>query len=237
VRGRLGALRYLLEALGRHWAVIMTDVARGRAGNDERMAFLFDLRRAKPSGLACELVVDIESETEVAAAALDRQFARTPYAVSFACNGAELTLVTLHVIYGNEPQRRKELVEIAEWLAGWARHEKEWNQNLIALGDFNIDRHGDPLYDAFTSTGLTPAEELNEVPRSIFDQPGKGKFYDQIAWFVEPGRGPVLNLGYLGAGSFDFVPLLRGGLSKVSLSWKVSDHYPLWVEFEAPPVR
>lgn len=75
------------------------------------------------------------------------------------------------------------------------------------------------------------------MPRTIFDQPGKGKFYDQIAWFLEFGRGPVLNLGYLGAGSFDFVPLLRGGLSKVSLSWKVSDHYPLWVEFEAPPVR
>jgi hypothetical protein len=48
-------LRYLLEALGRHWAVIMTDVARGRAGNYERMAFLFDLRRVKPSGVACEL--------------------------------------------------------------------------------------------------------------------------------------------------------------------------------------
>jgi hypothetical protein len=34
---------------------------------------------------------------------------------------------------------------------------RDWDQNLIALGDFNIDRQDDPLYQAFTSTGLTPA--------------------------------------------------------------------------------
>jgi hypothetical protein len=27
------------------------------------------------------------------------------------------------------------------------------------------------------------------------------------------------------------VPLLQGGLTKTQLSWKMSDHYPLWVEF------
>jgi hypothetical protein len=33
--------------------------------------------------------------------------------------------------------------------------------NLLALGDFNIDRIGDPLFEAFTSTGLTPpADDL-----------------------------------------------------------------------------
>jgi hypothetical protein len=29
---------------------------------------------------------------------------------------------------------------------------------------------------------------------------------------------------------FDFVQLLGGGLTKTALSWRVSDHYPLWVE-------
>jgi endonuclease/exonuclease/phosphatase family metal-dependent hydrolase len=27
------------------------------------------------------------------------------------------------------------------------------------------------------------------------------------------------------------VPLLEGSLTKTQLSWKISDHYPLWVEF------
>ena len=231
VRGNLTALQTLGAALGPNWATIMTDVTRGRAGNNERMVFAFDLRRVKPSGLAGELVVAFETGTPLDASALDRQFARTPYAVSFAAERTQLTLVTLHVLFGQETARAAELREIAAWLAGWAKHEREWNQNLVALGDFNIDRRGDPLYDAFTSTGLRPAPALNDVPRTIFDDPEEAKFYDQVAWFVEKGSGPVLTLVSTAAGSFDFVPILQGGMSKTTLSWKVSDHYPLWVEF------
>jgi len=69
------------------------------------------------------------------------------------------------------------------------------------------------------------------VPRTIFGDPGQSKFYDQVAWFVDEERGPMLTLQASSAGSFDFVPLLQGDLSKTTLSWKVSDHYPLWVEF------
>jgi endonuclease/exonuclease/phosphatase family metal-dependent hydrolase len=231
VRGNLAALQTLLEALGPEWGAIMTDVTRGRAGNDERMAFVFDLRRVKPSGLAGELVVAIEQETAVEEGELARQFARTPYAVSFAAGPTALTLVTLHVLYGEEPERADELREIARWLADWARREQRWNQNLIALGDFNIDRRGDPLFEAFTSTGLEPAPGLDEVPRTIFASGGAGKFYDQIAWFADGAKGPMLGLEWLSSGSFDFVPLLQGGLTTTALSWKLSDHYPLWVEF------
>lgn len=231
VRGNLTALQTLLAALGPNWATIMTDVTRGKAGNNERMAFAFDLRRARPSGLAGELVVAIETGTSVTASGLDRQFARTPYAVSFAVDRIQLTLVTLHVLYGEEIARADELREIAAWLGRWAREEQHWNQNLIALGDFNIDRRGDPLYEAFTSSGIEPAAELNDVPRTIFGDPAAGKFYDQIAWFVDEERGPVLTLESTAAGSFDFVPLLQGDFSRTTLSWKISDHYPLWTEF------
>jgi hypothetical protein len=103
--------------------------------------------------------------------------------------------------------------------------------NLVALGDFNLDRQGNPLYEAFTSTGLTPAAALNEVPRTIFDSPSKKHFYDQIAWFTDPLKGPALVLEYTSAGTFDFVGLLQGNLTKTELSWRISDHYPLWVEF------
>ena len=102
---------------------------------------------------------------------------------------------------------------------------------LLALGDFNIDRAGDPLFEAFTSTGLTPPAELNGIPRTIFDQPGSGHFYDQIAWFTGTGGIPALTLQYAGAGGFDFVPHLMTRLTKPELSWRISDHYPLWVEF------
>jgi endonuclease/exonuclease/phosphatase family metal-dependent hydrolase len=231
VRGNLTALQTLLQALGPNWATTMTDVTRGKAGNNERMAFAFDLRRVRASGLAGELVVAIETGTSLSPTGLGKQFARTPYAVSYAADRVQLTLVTLHVLYGEEAARADELREIAGWLSGWAKQEREWHQNLIALGDFNIDRRGDPLFDAFTSTGIQPAPQLNDVPRTIFGDPGDNKFYDQIAWFVDKARGPVLTLDGVSAGSYDFVPLLQGELTKTELSWKISDHYPLWVEF------
>ena len=229
-REDLSALRLVLEALGDSWGLIATDVTRGRAGNNERLVFLFDTRRLRPSGLAGELVVALEEETDLTASGLERQFARTPYAVSFTTGREELTLVVLHVLWGkNEAERVPELREIARWLADWPNREETWSKNLIALGDFNVNKG--PLYDALTETGLTTPEVLNDVPRTIFDSPGKQHFYDQIAWFAENGNRSVLSLDFLSAGGFDFVTLLQGGLTKTQLSWKISDHYPLWVEF------
>ena len=171
VRGNLRALRYLMKVLGEDWAFIMTDVTKGAAGNDERLAVLFDTTRVKPSGLACELVVPVESDpAKIKPGASNRQFARTPYAVSFISSGQTFILVTLHIDYASSPAERvPELQAIAAWLAGWA--ENEYGHNLIALGDFNIDRKDDPLHQAFTSTGLTPAPGLDGLPRTIFDKP------------------------------------------------------------------
>ena len=138
-----------------------------------RLAFLFDTQRVKPSGLACELVVWVETGSRVAAGALNRQFARTPYAVSFVSSGQTFILVTLHIDYGKQPgDRIPELKEIASWLADWAEREYGWDQNLIALGDFNIDREDDPLYQAFTSTGLTPAPPTHRAAANDIRQAG-----------------------------------------------------------------
>jgi endonuclease/exonuclease/phosphatase family metal-dependent hydrolase len=186
----------------------------------------------RPSGLAGELVVAIESDTPIDATALETQFARTPYAVSFDAGAREFTLVTLHVLYGEAPADRvDELKEIATWLAEWPKRGKEWSENLLTLGDFNVDRQGDELWQALTSIGLTTPAALNEVPRTIFDEPQNPHFYDQIAWFEENSIRSVLTLDFVSAGSFDFVPLLHDGLTKPVLSWRISDHYPLWVEF------
>lgn len=237
VKGDLRALRDLLRWLGDDWAFLMTDVTLGASGNGERMAFLFDTKRLKPSGLACELVIPPEWLAEVGNNALRTQFARTPYAVSFRAGAATFVLVTLHVTFGDQSEDRvPELNAIARWMADWAKQENEWSHNLIALGDFNIDRQGDPLWQAFTSTGLRSPDALNDVPRTIFGdalKPELGKFYDQIAWFHDAAGRPQLSLTCRSAGSVDFLPnVYRGlGLSKQAVSYRISDHYPLWVEF------
>jgi endonuclease/exonuclease/phosphatase family metal-dependent hydrolase len=238
VRGDIKALRHLLKTLGDQWAMILTDVTKGKAGNDERMAFLFDTRRVRPSGLACELVLPEEhGGRSIDRARGFRQFARTPYAVSFLAAGREyratFILVTLHVIYGAKASERgDELKSIAGWLAEWARDVNGFDQNLIALGDFNIDRVGDANYEAFVSTGLHVPKELEGQPRTIFETSGPANYFDQIAWFSGEHGAPALSLRYADqGGSFDFVNAIHKDLTREDVSWKISDHYPLWVEF------
>jgi endonuclease/exonuclease/phosphatase family metal-dependent hydrolase len=236
VKGDLRALRDMMKYLGDNWAFLMTDITLGDAGNNERMAFVFDSSRVKPSGLACELVVPTEWLAEIPENALRRQFARTPYAVSFKAGDTTFILVTLHVDYGECTKDRKdELKTIAQGMKAWAKRESRWHHNLLTLGDFNIDREGDDLWEAFTSTGLSVPAELNAVPKSIFDDESdpKDKFYDQIAWFTLSSGSIALDMNYQTGGYFDFLPFVYtdANLTKNSLSYRISDHYPLWAEF------
>lgn len=237
--GDLKSLRTMMKTLGPAWNFVMTDVTAGKAAGGERLAFVFDTRRVQMSGLACELVVPKEWLDEVAPDTLHEQFARTPYAVSFRANTTTFVLVTLHVVFGKaEPDRIPEVAAVARWMESWARQTSDWEQNFIVLGDFNIDRRDDPLFKAFTSRGLTVAPPLVDLPRTIFDTgPGdKSSFYDQVAWFTDKKRA-LLNMTLKAGGNFDFVPHVfrDAGLTRQQLSFRMSDHYPLWVEFEVTP--
>lgn len=236
IKGDLRALRTMMKTLGTGWNFVITDVTRGTAGNAERLGFVFDTTRVAMSGLAGELVVPEDRRSVIPSGALQRQFARTPYAVSFRAGRETFTLVTLHVDYGSSSAGRlPELRGIAEWLDNWAGEINGYGQNLIALGDFNIDRHNDDLWKAFTSTGLSVPADLNAVRRSIFAtaaDPMLEKFYDQMAWFEAGGRRK-LNMEFAAAGGFDFVPFIYTelGMPKAQLQHRISDHYPLWAEF------
>lgn len=242
IRGNLRALRHTLKALGPDWGLVLSDVTRGSTNNYERLGFLYDRRTVQPSGLVGELVVPDEElarpdgEEPIAPDALQRQFARTPYAVAFRAGEQTFILVTLHVRWGEPAERTPELRAIAEWLDRWARQVNSWDHNLIVLGDFNIDRKDDERWQAFVSTGLEVPHDLHEVPRTISADPEKPTehYYDQIAWFTGEHGQPALSLEYLEGGGFDFVDvaLPRRGLNRSSLSWRISDHYPLWAAFD-----
>ena len=234
VKSNIRALRDTLKILGDEWSMILTDVNQGSAGNGERMAYLFDTRRVNLSGLAGELVVPDEWRSGVSKNVMQEQFVRSPYAVSFRSKHQTFILVTLHVLYGKKSSDRiKELKGIAQWLSSWAKDINVYHQNLIILGDFNIEARGDLLAETFLSEGLYIPEGLQskEVSRSIFNDT---KFYDQIAWFNGSNGQPKLSLEFVRGGSYDFVTtaLKNRGLTKQKLSFMLSDHYPLWAEFK-----
>ena len=225
------ALFALLAELGPQWRVIASDVTEGAGGNGERLAFLYDSARVQPSGLVGEIVLPRE------AGAGPQQFARSPYAAGFTRRDVDFILTTVHVLWGTAPSDRlPELTAFARWMRSWADRPQDWNRNLLVLGDFNLDRAGDPLFTAFVSAGLWPPAELADVPRTLFGDDRTRHFYDQIAWFSNPEKADApdlldgLTYTHHGGG-FDFVPHALRSLTRTEVSWRISDHYPLWVEF------
>jgi hypothetical protein len=213
------------EFLGPEWRVMMSDVTAGDKGNSERLAYLYDSRRVTPSGLAGEIVLPPGP-----AGSPVEQFDRTPNLVGFQARDERFALLTAHIRYGDSPgTRTPELTAIADYTAREIRDRSKGGgmeeSNLIVLGDFNIDRReGNPLFDAFVSQGLWVPEALREF-RTTTGQ--VAKYYDQIAWFrddlglVTQGR----------AGTIDFSGAVFKELTTAQVSYRVSDHFPLWVEF------
>ena len=230
VKSDLTGLRLLMQILGPTWSFIVSDVTEGDAGNSERLAFVFDLRRVRPSGLAGEIVIP-DSVLRDPAAVLREQFARTPYAVSFRAGDKGFTLVSLHIKWGTRSERTPEIAAIADWLSDRADDPDDFNRNLIALGDFNIERRSDPNWEAFISRGLTPPAELLDAPRTVGERRGLNSFYDQIAWFTKGAR-EALTLKYRTAGTFDWTEHILQEVTRNSTKEaRISDHFPLWAEF------
>ncbi|HYH80656.1 MAG TPA: endonuclease/exonuclease/phosphatase family protein [Longimicrobium sp.] len=213
------------EFLGPNWGVLLSDVSGGDKGNEERLAYVYDRRRVTPSGLAGEIVLPPATTGNPA-----EQFDRTPYIVGFRAADEHFALLTVHIRYGDRAaDRLGELKELAVYTAAQLRDRAKTRgseeANLIVLGDFNIDRRGsDPLFDAFVSTGLTVPEKLLNVKTTYG---AEAKHYDQIAWFM----GSMDLLTEKRAGVVDFMGTVLKELTPRQVSDRISDHFPLWVEF------
>ena len=226
VKRDTSGIRMLVDDfLGPDWGLILSDVTAGSEGNMERLAFIYDRRRVQPSGLAGEIVLLPAGQGDPA-----RQFARTPYIVGFQAAGGTFALLTAHIKYGRVPQDRlPELQALAAHVAveirDRARTEHAEEQNLIVLGDFNIDKRSDnPLFQAFVFTGLTVPPQLWDLKTTYDTEP---KYYDQVAWFM----GDLDLLYNESAGVVNFAGAVYKDLTLQQMSFRVSDHFPLWVEF------
>jgi hypothetical protein len=231
VKRNLEALRLLMQILGPDWGFLVSDPIEGKPGNDERLGFVFDLRRLQPSGMVGELVIP-DADLKTPESVMQQQWARTPYTASFRSGDKAFTLVTLHILWGKSASdRTPELRGAAKWLYQRAEEPDEFNRNLIALGDFNIDRLDDPNWRAFiVEYGLSPPAKLLDVPRTVGQTAGKNSFYDLIAWFTKGNRS-ALTLRYNDAGGFIWSDHLLQEESRTEKVSRISDHYPVWAEF------
>lgn len=235
------ALRVLLdEFLGSDWGVLMSDVSAGEKGDSERLAYIYDKRRVIPSGLAGEIVIPpLIIETEE----LDRdgkkikqlipqtQFDRTPYIVGFRSAAERFALLTVHIRYGGgEEDRVEEIQSLAKYVVKEIRDQSGFEgaeeTNLILLGDFNISERTEDniLFKELLEAGLWVPEAIRDVKTTYGTD---AKHYDQIAWF----RDDLDMVGGVTAGAIDFVGAVFKELTPLQMTFRVSDHFPLWVEF------
>ena len=226
VKRETEAIRMLVsDFLGPNWEMIVSDVTAGDAGNVERLAYVYDRRRVTPSGLVGEIVLPPTPLGDPM-----QQFDRTPYLVGFQAASERFALLTAHIRYGSVPQERiPELRELAMYVAHEIRDRSRFQGaeevNLIVLGDFNIDKRvNNPLFDAFVLTGLWVPDALRNLTTTLGEQ---AKHYDQIAWF----RDDLTLLTQGRAGVINFNGAVFPELTATQMSHRVSDHFPLWVEF------
>lgn len=242
VREDLSALERLCSILGSWWQYIVTDTTDGAAGNKERLAFVYDSRKVRFSGLAGELVLP-PTKSQPAL-----QFARTPFLCGFKAGWSKFTLCTVHIVYGTskryDPRRVNEIETLAATMAERGREEGERigePENVVLLGDFNIFNRKDRTFEELVKQGFTIPEELQSIPGTNVE---KNKHYDQIAIMARPRRFGLTPH----AGVFDFfehvfrldeaeeyasLVAATGGEKAGFEFWRthqMSDHLPMWCE-------
>ncbi len=183
-----------------------------------------------------------------------RQFARTPFLISFQSGWLKLNLCTVHIYYGDASdkrkleQRRSEIELLTEALANKAKGEflQDGESFLGVLGDFNIIGEGHPTMDALESNDFEIPQELKSIPGSNV---ARDKAYDQIAFWKPARTKKYAKLDILGANIFDFYKYVftkddesiyrneapKNGLKDSSSfttwrTYKMSDHLPMWIE-------
>jgi len=262
VRKDLETFNKLMSILGSNFEFMFTDVTEGKAGNDERLCFVFDTRKVRFGGLSGELVLPpLESkdpDTGQRIVAPSAQLARTPYMCGFKAGWTNFVLATVHILYGkgvaDDPNRIREIENLARAIAQKAEDRSEWSSNFIILGDFNIFSQEDSTMKAITTAGFTVPQELQKLPGRNVE---KNKFYDQIAFKVLKNRFDTNGR----AGVFDYYNFLyrledeseyaqemgndylknskgkardkKGKTTYYKTFWrtfKMSDHLPMWVE-------
>ena len=182
-----------------------------------------------------------------------KQFARTPYIVSFQAGWLKINLCTVHIYFGDNDdpallrQRRDEIASLSRALGRRAMKElkddPESRTLSGVLGDFNILSAEHETMQALESAGFVVPEALKTIPGSNV---AKDKAYDQIAfWEPQRDRGHI-KLDVVGAGVFDYYTqvfrnedqaVYQPGSSLAKYrewrTYKMSDHLPMWIELKS----
>lgn len=227
LREDLGDLRRVLARLGPSWRAVYSAPVFDPAGSRERIAFVFDTRYVRHTGLASAVQAPRTRKGTEYLTKID--WWRVPYVASFESGGTELVVLTAHVRWGDTAAGRvPELEMLADWVAlEFVKDPLARSSQLLVTGDFNIPSVPSPLFDALTRRGLAMPEVLAGVHGSNLAQ---NKRYDQILFAPSKGTRFTGKGGALDFYTGGIAALYPMGLTAMEFTRELSDHLPLWAE-------
>lgn len=208
VKSNLGHLTQIVDHMGSGYDWIINDVA----GNNERLAFVFNKRKVKPGRLFAEIAIpekDFPRHTVVVPYLVAKQqrvdvfynlrftpFDRNPFIGSFESGALNFTLVNVHLYFGSFKDSKKvaerakyarrvlEIYTLGKWAGSRARGSTTYDRDIILLGDMNVPAmsNDDAAYQALLKSGLKPLDAHSKAGGSNLDG---SKTYDQMA--ITPG--------------------------------------------------
>jgi endonuclease/exonuclease/phosphatase family metal-dependent hydrolase len=237
VHDNLVGLRAVRERLPESFRALFSDAA----GNNERLAYLYDSSRVTPLEKVGEIAIPPSDVGNIRLPGIEQAFLgfdRNPYLAAFRSGSLTFLLVNVHVYFGSDHskidmgRRTLETFAIARWADLRRASANTYTPNIFPLGDFNLPRAepGDPVYDALTRRGLRLPPHSTEIGSSI----ARDKHYDQIAFFP----GPNGEQAFEQVGVFDFDGAVFASLWRTRsradflayLRYHLSDHRILWAE-------
>lgn len=230
LRRDVSELKYVMDLLGPYWKAVFSDYTADAGGNKERIAFVYDSRMVRFTGLAAESDGPRKKDRATGQYVPLFNWWRKPYIASFRAGHFDFVLLATHLQWGTEGGRKRELEELAAWVQEFQEDEHHVDRDVIAVGDFNIPGYDSDLYAAVSRYGLSaPASILRLDHGSNLE---KDKRYDQILHLPAVTGSAFSRHG----GVVDFYQGNHKAfnpyrdITKKKYTYEMSDHLPLWVQ-------
>ncbi|MBI3129700.1 MAG: endonuclease/exonuclease/phosphatase family protein [Candidatus Tectomicrobia bacterium] len=231
VRDNLGDLGKVLRILGPYWSAVFSDYIVDAGGNRERIAYVYDKRAAVFTGLAAEADPP-RKKTKSGEYVSAISWWRSPYIASFRAGNFDFVLITAHIRWGSgEKARVAPLKLLAEWIDRRSKEKYTDDKDIILMGDFNIPKVDDELFQAITSKDLEMPAALRGVKHG--SNLSKDKRYDQILHYPVHTKSFTNHAGVLDFYAGGHGPLFPGvQMTKAEFTYQLSDHLPLWMQLD-----
>ncbi len=233
LRDNLDDMKRVMHILGKGWDIIFSDFTNDRGGNKERVAYLFDKRTVRMTGLAAEADPPRKKNANGEYVA-EYGWWRSPYMASFKSGSFDFVIIAAHIRWGNSINERVRALEnFRKWVIKRRKTPNATDTDFIVMGDFNIP---DREHAAFSA--LTGKKQELLIPESLLAVDGtnlsRRNTYDQILHSPTnderfSGKGGVLDF-YQNDWLSLYPKKSHRPDSKRDFTYEMSDHLPLWLQ-------